>query len=56
MDRIETFNKANNRFTHVAFIKPNNGKTTSVTVTGTLMKGSNQNGNQPKCYATDRYL
>ncbi|HDJ2888594.1 TPA: fibrinogen-binding adhesin SdrG C-terminal domain-containing protein [Staphylococcus aureus] len=45
---IETFNKANNRFTHVAFIKPNNGKTTSVTVTGTLMKGSNQNGNQPK--------
>ncbi|SAY57251.1 Fibronectin-binding protein A [Staphylococcus aureus] len=45
---IETFNKANNRFTHVAFIKPNNGKTTSVTVTGTLMKSSNQNGNQPK--------
>ncbi|HCY7019994.1 TPA: fibronectin-binding protein FnbA [Staphylococcus aureus] len=45
---IETFNKTNNRFTHVAFIKPNNGKTTSVTVTGTLMKGSNQNGNQPK--------
>ncbi|HCU0882690.1 TPA: fibronectin-binding protein FnbA [Staphylococcus aureus] len=45
---IETFNKANNRFTHVAFIKPNNGKTTSLTVTGTLMKGSNQNGNQPK--------
>ncbi|HGO2063761.1 TPA: fibronectin-binding protein FnbA [Staphylococcus aureus] len=45
---IETFNKANNRFTHVAFIKPNNGKTTSVTVTGTLMKGSYQNGNQPK--------
>ncbi|HGL3353103.1 TPA: fibronectin-binding protein FnbA [Staphylococcus aureus] len=45
---IETFNKANNRFSHVAFIKPNNGKTTSVTVTGTLMKGSNQNGNQPK--------
>ncbi|HEI8635299.1 TPA: fibronectin-binding protein FnbA [Staphylococcus aureus] len=45
---IETFNKVNNRFTHVAFIKPNNGKTTSVTVTGTLMKGSNQNGNQPK--------
>ncbi|WP_438309197.1 fibronectin-binding protein FnbA [Staphylococcus aureus] len=45
---IETFNKANNRFTHVAFIKANNGKTTSVTVTGTLMKGSNQNGNQPK--------
>ncbi|HDA9460026.1 TPA: fibronectin-binding protein FnbA [Staphylococcus aureus] len=45
---IETFNKANNRFTHVAFIKPNNDKTTSVTVTGTLMKGSNQNGNQPK--------
>ncbi|HCW7250724.1 TPA: fibronectin-binding protein FnbA [Staphylococcus aureus] len=45
---IETFNKENNRFTHVAFIKPNNGKTTSVTVTGTLMKGSNQNGNQPK--------
>ncbi|WP_411888534.1 fibronectin-binding protein FnbA [Staphylococcus aureus] len=45
---IETFNKANNRFMHVAFIKPNNGKTTSVTVTGTLMKGSNQNGNQPK--------
>ncbi|HDC3501287.1 TPA: YSIRK-type signal peptide-containing protein, partial [Staphylococcus aureus] len=27
---IETFNKANNRFSHVAFIKPNNGKTTSV--------------------------
>ncbi|MBE2145215.1 fibrinogen-binding adhesin SdrG C-terminal domain-containing protein, partial [Staphylococcus argenteus] len=45
---IETFNKANNRFTHVAFLKPNNGKTTSVTVTGTLMKGSNQNGSQPK--------
>ncbi|HEI7221540.1 TPA: fibrinogen-binding adhesin SdrG C-terminal domain-containing protein, partial [Staphylococcus aureus] len=45
---IETFNKADNKFTHVAYIIPKNGMSTeSATITGTLMKGSNSNGNSP---------
>ncbi|HCY5865610.1 TPA: fibronectin-binding protein FnbA [Staphylococcus aureus] len=45
---IETFNKADNKFTHVAYIISKNGMSTeSATITGTLMKGSNSNGNSP---------
>ncbi|ELG8227730.1 fibronectin-binding protein FnbA [Staphylococcus aureus] len=45
---IETFNKKDNKFSHVAYIKPLNGDALeSVTVTGTLIKGSNASGNQP---------
>ncbi|SCT66961.1 fibronectin-binding protein A [Staphylococcus aureus] len=45
---IETFDKGNNRFTHVAYIKPQNGhKSDSVSITGTLTQGSKANGNAP---------
>ncbi|HDJ2950220.1 TPA: fibronectin-binding protein FnbA [Staphylococcus aureus] len=45
---IETFNKKDNKFSHVAYIKPLHGDALeSVTVTGTLIKGSNASGNQP---------
>ncbi|MGZ1807621.1 fibrinogen-binding adhesin SdrG C-terminal domain-containing protein [Staphylococcus argenteus] len=46
---IETFDKENNKFTHVAYIKPINGNhSDSVTVTGMLTQGSKENGNAPK--------
>lgn len=42
---IETFDKEKNKFTHVAYIKPINGNNSdSVTVTGMLTQGSNENG------------
>ncbi|MFS5011937.1 fibrinogen-binding adhesin SdrG C-terminal domain-containing protein [Staphylococcus aureus] len=45
---IETFDKGNNKFTHVAYIKPQNGhKSDSVSITGTLTQGSKANGNAP---------
>ncbi len=45
---IETFDKGNNKFTHVAYIKPQNGhKSDSVSITGTLTQGSKANGNIP---------
>ncbi|MBE5672318.1 fibronectin-binding protein FnbA [Staphylococcus sp. SS35] len=45
---IETFDKEKNKFTHVAYIKPINGNSSdSVTVTGMLTQGSNENGTQP---------
>ncbi|CDR26093.1 fibronectin-binding protein FnbA [Staphylococcus schweitzeri] len=45
---IETFNKKDNKFSHVAYVKPLNGDALeSVTVTGTLIKGSNASGKQP---------
>ncbi|HDP2358977.1 TPA: fibronectin-binding protein FnbA [Staphylococcus aureus] len=45
---IETFDKGNNRFTHVAYIKPQNGqKSDSVSITGTLTQGSKADGNAP---------
>ncbi|HCT9030599.1 TPA: fibronectin-binding protein FnbA [Staphylococcus aureus] len=45
---IETFDKEKNKFTHVAYIKPINGNNSdSVTVTGMLTQGSNENGTQP---------
>lgn len=46
---IETFDKERkNKFTHVAYIKPINGNNSdSVTVTGMLTQGSNENGTQP---------
>ncbi|HDD6620988.1 TPA: fibronectin-binding protein FnbA [Staphylococcus aureus] len=45
---IETFDKGNNKFTHVAYIKPQNGhKSDSVSITGTLTQGSKANGNVP---------
>ncbi|MBO0928113.1 fibronectin binding protein [Staphylococcus sp. 30400_3112M30941] len=45
---IETFDKGNNRFTHVAYIKPQNGhKSNSVSITGTLTQGSKADGKAP---------
>lgn len=45
---IETFDKEKNKFKHVAYIKPINGNNSdSVTVTGMLTQGSNENGTQP---------
>ncbi|MGF2905876.1 fibronectin-binding protein FnbA [Staphylococcus aureus] len=45
---IETFDKGNNRFTHVAYIKPQNGqKSDSVSITGTLTQGSKVDGKAP---------
>ncbi|HII1033704.1 TPA: fibronectin-binding protein FnbA [Staphylococcus aureus] len=45
---IETFDKEKNKFTHVAYIKPINGNNSdSITVTGMLTQGSNENGTQP---------
>ncbi|HCU7513577.1 TPA: fibronectin-binding protein FnbA [Staphylococcus aureus] len=45
---IETFDKGNNKFTHVAYIKPQNGhKSDSVSITGALTQGSKANGNAP---------
>ncbi|GKS36284.1 fibronectin-binding protein FnbA [Staphylococcus argenteus] len=45
---IETFNKADNKFTHVAFVKPLNGnKSESVSITGSLTQGSNVSGKSP---------
>ncbi|MDN8963535.1 fibrinogen-binding adhesin SdrG C-terminal domain-containing protein, partial [Staphylococcus aureus] len=45
---IETFDKGNNKFTHVAYIKPQNGhKSDGVSITGTLTQGSKANGNVP---------
>ncbi|HDF6556168.1 TPA: fibrinogen-binding adhesin SdrG C-terminal domain-containing protein, partial [Staphylococcus aureus] len=42
---IETFNKADNKFTHVAYVKPINGnKSESVSITGSLTQGSNVSG------------
>ncbi|CDR29154.1 fibronectin-binding protein FnbA [Staphylococcus schweitzeri] len=45
---IETFNKADNKFTHVAYVKPINGnESESVSITGSLTQGSNVNGDSP---------
>ncbi|HDH4086037.1 TPA: fibronectin-binding protein FnbA [Staphylococcus aureus] len=45
---IETFDKGNNRFTHVAYIKPQNGqKSDSVSITGTLTQDSKADGKAP---------
>ncbi|HEH8147319.1 TPA: fibronectin-binding protein FnbA [Staphylococcus aureus] len=45
---IEIFDKGNNRFTHVAYIKPQNGqKSDSVSITGTLTQGSKADGKAP---------
>ncbi|HCG2311602.1 fibronectin-binding protein FnbA [Staphylococcus aureus] len=45
---IETFNKADNKFTHVAYVKPINGnKSESVSITGSLTQGSNVSGKSP---------
>ncbi|SUK91766.1 fibronectin-binding protein FnbA [Staphylococcus aureus] len=45
---IETFDKGNNKFTHVAYIKPQNGhKSDSVSITGTLTQGSKADGKAP---------
>lgn len=45
---IETFDKGNNRFTHVAYIKPQNGhKSDSVSITGTLTQGGKADGKAP---------
>ncbi|UMT80509.1 fibronectin-binding protein FnbA [Staphylococcus roterodami] len=45
---IETFNKTDNKFTHVAYVKPINGnKSESVSITGSLTQGSNVSGDSP---------
>ncbi len=48
MVRLKRLTKKKNKFTHVAYIKPINGNNSdSVTVTGMLTQGSNENGTQP---------
>ncbi|HHQ6758461.1 TPA: fibronectin-binding protein FnbA [Staphylococcus aureus] len=45
---IETFDKAESKFTHVAYVKPlNQFKLGTVTVSGTVTDGSNPNGENP---------
>ncbi|GBW86549.1 fibronectin-binding protein FnbB [Staphylococcus aureus] len=45
--RIETLNKEGGKFSHFAYVKPNNQSLTSVTVTGQVTSGYKQNANKP---------
>ncbi|HDJ2900371.1 TPA: fibronectin-binding protein FnbB [Staphylococcus aureus] len=45
--RIDTLNKEDGKFSHFAYIKPNNQSLTSVTVTGQVTSGYKQNANKP---------
>ncbi|WP_437273867.1 fibronectin-binding protein FnbB [Staphylococcus aureus] len=45
--RIHTLNKQEGRFSHFAYVKPNNQSLTSVTVTGQLTSGYKQNAKNP---------
>ncbi len=45
--RIDTLNKENGKFSHFAYIKPNNRSLSSVTVTGQVTSGHKQNANNP---------
>ncbi|HDJ3185508.1 TPA: fibronectin-binding protein FnbB [Staphylococcus aureus] len=45
--RIDTLNKGDGKFSHFAYVKPNNQSLTSVTVTGQVTSGYKQNANKP---------
>ncbi|HDJ2888595.1 TPA: fibronectin-binding protein FnbB [Staphylococcus aureus] len=45
--RIHTLNKEEGKFSHFAYVKPNNQSLTSVTVTGQVTSGYKQNANKP---------
>ncbi|HEK6616272.1 TPA: fibronectin-binding protein FnbB [Staphylococcus aureus] len=45
--RIDTLNKEDAKFSHFAYIKPNNRSLSSVTVTGQVTSGHKQNANNP---------
>ncbi|BBK65927.1 fibronectin-binding protein A [Staphylococcus aureus] len=45
--RIHTLNKQEGRFSHFAYVKPNNQSLTSVTVTGQVTSGYKQNAKNP---------
>ncbi|HCU7777713.1 TPA: fibrinogen-binding adhesin SdrG C-terminal domain-containing protein, partial [Staphylococcus aureus] len=43
----DTLNKEDGKFSHFAYIKPNNRSLSSVTVTGQVTSGHKQNANNP---------
>ncbi|MCM0450192.1 fibronectin-binding protein FnbB [Staphylococcus aureus] len=45
--RIDTLNKADGKFSHFAYVKPNNQSLSSVTVTGQVTKGSKSGASNP---------
>ncbi|HFL7009920.1 TPA: fibronectin-binding protein FnbB [Staphylococcus aureus] len=45
--RIDTLNKEDGKFSHFAYIKPNNRSLSSVTLTGQVTSGHKQNANNP---------
>ncbi|NGQ47724.1 fibronectin-binding protein, partial [Staphylococcus aureus] len=45
--RIDTLNKADGKFSHFAYVKPNNQSLSSVTVTGQVTSGYKQNVKNP---------
>ncbi|HII1218870.1 TPA: fibronectin-binding protein FnbB [Staphylococcus aureus] len=45
--RIDTLNKEGGKFSHFAYVKPNNQSLTSVTLTGQVTSGYKQNANKP---------
>ncbi|HDJ3125043.1 TPA: fibronectin-binding protein FnbB [Staphylococcus aureus] len=45
--RIDTLNKEDGKFSHFAYVKPNNQSLSSVTVTGQVTSGYKQNANNP---------
>ncbi|HCX2153410.1 TPA: fibronectin-binding protein FnbB [Staphylococcus aureus] len=45
--RIDTLNKGDGKFSHFAYVKPNNQSLTSVTVTGQVTKGSKSGASNP---------
>ena len=45
--RIDTLNKAEGKFSHFAYVKPNNQSLSSVTVTGQVTSGYKQNAKNP---------
>ncbi|HDD0307849.1 TPA: fibronectin-binding protein FnbB [Staphylococcus aureus] len=45
--RIDTLNKEKGKFSHFAYVKPNNQSLTSVTVTGQVTKGSKSGASNP---------
>ncbi|MBO0928112.1 fibronectin-binding protein FnbB [Staphylococcus sp. 30400_3112M30941] len=45
--RIDTLNKADGKFSHFAYVKPNNRSLSSVTVTGQVTSGYKQSANNP---------
>ncbi|HCZ2973290.1 TPA: fibronectin-binding protein FnbB, partial [Staphylococcus aureus] len=45
--RIDTLNKTDEKFSHFAYVKPNNQSLSSVTVTGQVTSGYKQNTNNP---------